>query len=64
MLQLIERWRIILTIKMTYVIQISLAVAKEVTAYMGLKGSTQVIPFEAKHFSSFVLKSPFIVLGN
>ena len=30
------------------------AVAKELTMYMGLKGSTQVIPFEAKQFSSYL----------
>ena len=62
-LQLIERWRIILRIKITFCFE-SLAVEKEVTVYMGLKGSKQVIPFEAKHFSSFVGKSPSLVLGN
>lgn len=65
MLQLIERWRIILRIKITYVIpKIFCSCTKEVTVYMGLKASTQVIPFEAKHFSSFVGKSPSLVFGN
>lgn len=61
MLQLIERWRIIHPENQDSLSNPKLAVAKEVTVYMGLKGSTQVISFEVKRFSSFVGKSPSLL---
>ena len=62
MLQLIERWRIILIIKITYVTPNIFSNHKRSDGVYGAQRNYTSIPFKAKPFLCFVGKSPSLVL--